>query len=265
MLEHVKQGSVLMCHIHAGHVHENFHEATHKFRDLDDGNLKLLNSFISAGGPFHEDNRNRVIEKARTRPRIEYLLFVDTDIDFKPEMPYQLLHMANDSDRRIVAGLYFGKPGWSDEWLPQWYSLNEKKEFTIVDRLDGNPLQRIDGAGGGCLLVHMSVFDEFPETEHNWRWFGRDPWTVDGKIEHLGEDLTFFLRLNRLCYPGFERWTNMPSTKIPIWGHRGVVVDHYKETVIGLKEYLAQKSVTSIKSPEEQVTNYNSPRIIIPN
>lgn len=262
MLEHVKPGSVLFGYITGGHNLNKFNECLHELRDMDAQNLKLLNSLGSATGPFHEDNRNKVVDMAMARPRVEYLVWVDTDIEFKPVDIYSLLYAANDTDHRIVAGLYFGKPGWSDKWWPQWYEFNEIDEFTIVDKLDGRPLQRIDGAGMGICVMHMSVFREFPEVDHNWRWFGRDPWTVDGKIERFGEDLTFFLRCNRRCYPGYERWSNLPPKKIEVWGHRGVAVKHHKEQAIGVEEYLAQGTVTRMRASEGQAAEAPGLRVV---
>ena len=254
MLEHVKPESLMIGYIHAGNITEIFSQSMQAFRSLDAANLRFYNSYSSARGPFHEDNRNKIVEMAMSKEKVEWLLFVDTDIEWQPEAPYQLLHMANDTDHRIISGLYFGKPGWSTSWHPQWYMFNEKREFIITPKLDGDPLQKIAGAGMGFCLIHMSVFREFPETDHNWRWFGKDIWTNDGKLEHIGEDLTFFLRLNRLCYPGFERWSNLPVNIIPIYGHRGVVVKHHKEIVFGLDEYLAQDTITKI--PTKQDNNW---------
>lgn len=274
MLEHIKPGSLMIGYIHGGTITEVFSESLHEFRDLDAQNLKLLNSYSSARGPFHEDNRNKIVDMALSKEKVEWLLFIDTDIKWKPEVPYQLLHMADDNEHRIVSGLYFGRPGWSDVWLPQWYSLNEKNEFIITPVLNGNPLQKVDAVGTGIVLIHTSVFKEFPEVDHGWRWFGRDPWTIDGKVTRIGEDLSFFLRCNQLCYPGYERWSNLPPKKIPIWGHRGVVVEHVKEIGIGLVEYFMFGNVVAKNMEEEEkkrklaslspTINDDSPRIIIP-
>ena len=250
MLEHVKQGSVLLGHITGGKNLEIFEQSVNRFLDVDRTNLKLVDSRGSATGTFHEQNRNGLVNLAMSKPNIEWLVQTDTDMEFKPEDIYSLLYMADAVEHRIISALCFSRlsfGGLPIKIWPVWFNLDKKNEFIVVSALDGDPLQRIDAAGAGMCLIHMSVFREFPEVDHDWRWYARDPWVVDNKIEHLGEDLSFMLRLNRLCMPGYERWSNLPPKKIPIWGHRGVSPKHWKEVPIGVEEYLAQ-GIATLKS-----------------
>jgi GT2 family glycosyltransferase len=167
-----------------------------------------------AGGLYVAQNRNNLVRSFIARG-CEWLLQIDTDEEFDKEILYKLLDVADPIKRPIITGLYFGYEGNQVRNLrPLWYESVANEEFSLISTIPNNSLVKLSGCGTGCLLVHRSVFEKFPESEDEWKYFGHDIILVDGRYKRLGEDLSFCKRVRSL---GFD-----------IWGHSGAQLSHYK-------------------------------------
>lgn len=128
--------------------------------------------------------RNNLVNKLRG----DWLLMLDADLEFEPDLLYQLLRIMNKYEAPVVSGLYVYK---KKPFFPVCYSFNAKrKTYEVVAKWDGNPeIFQADAVGAGCLLVKKFVFDLVREK------LKEEPFDV---IAQMGEDFSFFDRLRRI-------------------------------------------------------------------
>src|SRR5277367_6516590 len=84
-------------------------EFTDSLRDLqifDHGHNGLIQHEAKIRGLYVEENRNNVVREF-LKLKDSWLLSLDTDIHFRPEMAYALYEIADPIKRPIVSGIYF--------------------------------------------------------------------------------------------------------------------------------------------------------------
>lgn len=109
--------------------------------------------------------RNLIVEEAQ-RVNADWLLMLDDDMVVNPHVTggptasYDLIEKLIAHDKDIVGALYYQRTG---ACLPVAMTKVGERGYRFLrdDELTGK-LQRVDVAGGGCLLVRMSVFDRLP-------------------------------------------------------------------------------------------------------
>lgn len=199
---------------HYGEVKTQFMLSVVGLVYYDARNRDILKTCEGYQGLYVAQNRNEIVKSFLSRP-LEYLLFLDSDIEFKKDTLYTLLDIAKENNKLILTGLYFGYTGEQKRNLvPLWYESVGDNEFKGVSHIPVDSLVKLSGCGMGFCLIHRSVFEAFPETEEPDLWFGHDLANINGKTKRLGEDFSFCKRVRNL---GFE-----------IWGYSGVMVNHYK-------------------------------------
>ena len=165
--------------------------------------------------------RNQIAANFLDHPaNADWLLMIDTDQQLTEEGFDKLVEAAHDTERPIVAGLYFG--AWRGEFYPTpvpliFHRIEGTSRFRPLVEYPRDTLVEIDSAGTGCLLVHRSVFERIRERNDNphdpagiWCWF-RDM-AVNG--DWFSED-HFFCSVAREV--GFK-----------LHAHTGVVLPHRK-------------------------------------
>jgi len=133
---------------------------------------------------YHSAARNSLVEQIRG----DWLLMLDTDHGFEPDIAVRLLHLADKHEVDVVTGFYqFKGPPHS----PVIFALDEagEKITAIGDWQPGLELLQVGSAGAGCLLVRRSVYERI-ERELSCKPFDVTP--------PYGEDHSFFLRLAKL-------------------------------------------------------------------
>lgn len=155
--------------------------------------------------------RERIVEVA-IKGNYDYLLFLDSDMVFTPDLLRKMLA----ADKDIVSGLAFmRKPPYN----PCLYNrlrlgvAGEREEEFLTDFDAG--LVPIEGCGMACCMIKVSVLKEM--RAHNSSLF----WPFYG----YGEDLTFCIKARK---DKFEIWGD---TRIKV-GHLGgtiILEDAYKE------------------------------------
>ena len=131
--------------------------------------------FKIPGLPF-DHARNEIVRKSMAAGAT-WTFFLDDDVLAPPEAFSQMMAWG----KPVVSGLYYKRQG---NIIPTAYQESSTGPVPILKV--GHP-QIVDFVGGGCLLVHRSVFEKvkFP-------WF---KWTVDDESlkphERLGEDFNF--------------------------------------------------------------------------
>jgi hypothetical protein len=179
---------------------------------------------------IHEARNQMVDHFAALEQQPEWLLMIDADMTFEPDLVYKMLAVAHPERVPIVGALCFGG-GRVHEPFPTIYRLLEEKvgerSYYSLDKVYDYPrdtLVSVGATGAACLLVHRQVFavmkkhyGTLPDGSLN-----PSPWFAEGitglKGEGWGEDTVFCLRAK--------------SLGIPVHVDTRIKVGHVKEVVI---------------------------------
>lgn len=156
----------------------------------------LFWSYIYDVSKFDESNnyataRTIVVEKA-LKQNVKYLLFVDTDVF----LPMDALTRLISHDADIITGVY-----WMKSTPPQpviYKTLGDGPLWDIKPQKE--PIE-IGGAGLGCCLIKMSVFEKFKEA--GVPFFKQDYQTNDNNRPlhvDVGEDHWFYSQARKLGF-----------------------------------------------------------------
>jgi cellulose synthase/poly-beta-1,6-N-acetylglucosamine synthase-like glycosyltransferase len=157
---------------------------------------------------FHLVARNDLVKSMRG----DWLLMLDTDHQFEPDILARLLNRMNQLQADVIVGAYqhrsppFGPTLWmfaDDNGTPK--QLAAWPEVGVLDEESGYVTEaiQVDVAGAGCLLVRRKVFQRIAEE------LGEEPFSVREYKGTVGEDFAFFRRLAKLgivavCDPRIE-------------------------------------------------------------
>ena len=180
-----------------------------------------------SSGPRVAEARNKIIDLfAENYPACDWLLMLDTDMTFSPDLLERLMAVADPTEAPIVGGLCFAG-GRSNEPYPTIYRLVQNEGYATVDRVHDYPrdaLVKVGATGAACLLMHRAALAtmqaQFGKTDTGAT--NPYPWFVEGAVgpkgEPWGEDIAFCLRAHALG--------------IPVHVHTGVRLGHMKTQII---------------------------------
>lgn len=222
---------IAIGYVSGGAVEQRFMYSVQQFIEADAVDRHVYEGIGNTGGLYVDDNRNELVREFRKHSLADYMLMVDSDIQFDFTHVYQLLDDAEAHDRQIESALYFSfladgrmRPVWFDEVSPggsvTTYGGNDPIELVV-------PLA---ACGMGFCLIRRDVFDKMAEVPEwaadDWTWFGRDKYLLpNGLPKHHGEDICFCVRAG--------------SIGIQPWGHKGVPVIHFKKTPLTIQLFQA--------------------------
>jgi glycosyltransferase involved in cell wall biosynthesis len=235
---------VALAYVHANDVSYSFHYSIFGLWTEDLRHHKR----ISRGGIIAIRTNAGQLTTARNRA-VQYLLdsdapwlmWVDTDMGFPPDIIERLLAAADPVERPIMGALCFSQRELAPDELGGYHTLPTPTIFDWVPAGDGegefggfqvrfdyppNEVVRCTGTGTAAILIHRSVFERI-EAKYGREWYHRIP-AADGA---MGEDLSFCMRATAL--------------DIPIHVHTGVRTTHAKRVWISETDYLAASSVPS--------------------
>jgi hypothetical protein len=177
---------------------------------------------------YHSFARNSLVDQMKG----DWLLQLDTDITFDPDILAIMLHKLYEFDIDVLVLPYLYK---SEPHPPVLYGYDVKKKAkTIMGDWDRTAdLVPIRGAGAGCLLVRKRIFDKI-KIKLNCSPFDI---YVDKEGSPLSEDHSFFERLWKLKIPAYA----LPNTFINHLIYKELQVDRdYNPKAQELKkEFLA--------------------------
>ncbi len=136
---------------------------------------------------YHSAARNELARKFRG----QWLLQLDTDHEFEPDLLARLLNTALSTETPVVSGLYQYKTPPFQPNAFMWSKIPGRAE-PIGWWEPTQPVFRVDATGGGVLLVHRSVFNRIRSELKEEPFDILPPW---------GEDFSFYQRLSRLGIP----------------------------------------------------------------
>lgn len=217
---------ITIGYIHNGWVRSNFMMSAFRFAMQDSADRKVFHALREYCGLYVHQNRNALVREFLEDKDSNWLLCVDADIEFDFDIPYKLLDAADPKKRPIVSALYFTYVGENymleSDIVPLWSHYTEGKGFEVVKQVYSDEVQKIDGCGFGCVLIHRSVFEKFQEHyEKVDTWFAHDLANAHGQDFRMGEDYSFCKRAM--------------SLDIPIYGCGSAVVTHFKLTPLNLQ------------------------------
>jgi GT2 family glycosyltransferase len=207
-------------YIHGGTLENEFVASLFNFLAHDSNNRRVVDGkVIKIRGAYLDDNRNEVVREFMERDH-DYLLFLDTDHTFPPELIYALIDTAADHSFPICSALYFGE--LKEKALqPVWFQPQVDGEgLRVMDSFQMGLVHPVSAVGMGCCLIRRDVLEVVGKAHADdaWPWFGRDQYTYKGRKYAYGEDMCFCVRAGKL---GFQTW-----------GHAGLVLGHIKKWTI---------------------------------
>lgn len=208
------RGKVVVGYPVGGSVTLAFHASMLKLLgyEIEKGDKRLLSKIMHTQGLYVGDNRTLLVQRFLST-EAEWLLQVDTDIEFLPTLVEEMVRLAGQ-DKRILAasvplGAYpscaFKRTETPGVWTPVWPV----------------PMQPVecDGLATAVALIHREVFEKIA-ANHGQCWFHHiylpesEPGTAprDFKFRSQGEDLAFSVRA---AAEGFKLWV----VHVPWVGH----------------------------------------------
>lgn len=227
-------GKVVFAHIHpAGETSASFEKsklglilAEMDRLTLDSGSLGYIPQMAGAGRLG--DGRNEVV-KGFLKTDAEWLLFVDSDMGFGPDLLDLLMSAADPQERPVVGGLAFASRfdsfteghGCAIQWQPTLYRRVELPDGQVSYEAGfdypRDAVIRVDGTGAAVLLIHRMVLESIGAD-----WF--TPFAIGSNKSTAGEDIAFCERLHR--------------AGIPIHVNTAAKTNHHKDVWYGEADYL---------------------------
>lgn len=230
-------GKAIVGFLHPGAVEAPFmrsiinlmaYDWTHNRRLVDGGGLIEYQA-----GANLSDPRNKLVKQFMGFAA-EWLLMVDSDMEFPPTALDQLIDKADPVERPIVGGLCFGLEA---------DGTHSPTLFDVFKGADGDPevgryrewpidsLMKVAGTGTAFLLIHRTVFERFDalELEPGMTAFTKTfPYFQETEYfgKPIGEDLTFCFRAGFL--------------DIPVYVDTSLHIGHVKSRVLNFASYVAQ-------------------------
>ena len=129
----------------------------------------------------------------------DYLLFIDSDIEFLPDSLYRLL----DHHLPIVSGIYYQRGG---KHLPVIYKAIKPFECKVETDVDRESLIQIAGCGMGFCLIETKILKEIRDKYGKGTMFCPEP--------GLGEDFAFCKKVTECGYNIYAD----PTIPLNHWG-----------------------------------------------
>lgn len=154
-------------------------------------------------GPYLDDARNNcALWFLADEAQSEWLLYIDSDIEFTPDQPFELIRTAHESGVTILTGVYYSDfyqhggiralvHEWGEHPITKLRDLIPLAPIHLAGLYPQNKPHPMDACGFGFVAVHRSVFLDM--SDH----YGLpQPFFAELCIDevHMGEDLTFCIR-----------------------------------------------------------------------
>jgi len=222
--------TVCIAYIHPGQVSSYFTESLVATLFWDQNRRRRIKNIYQEWSSANvSQSRNIVTQRFLDRHDSDWLLWIDSDMQWDPRDIDVILDAADESARPVLGGLAFGMAhGALFPTIYQFADIGGRLTTIRVREYERDALVQVAATGAAWLLIHRSVLQAMKDRNFNeaFPWFqethnGPDP---------VGEDITFCLRAG-IC--GF-----------PIFVHTGIRVGHHKSLVL-------TESMFDAERPEE--------------
>lgn len=161
--------------------------------------VNLINYRSSAIAKLRQD----IVEEAQ-RLKLDYLLFVDSDQTFPPDLARRLLSRGKDVIGCNIAVKRLPSLPTARKFEPKWPLVGD----IVYTTPESTGVEKIWKLGFGVMLIKMSVFDKLKKPYFNFGW--------NEVAGFVGEDWYFCELLNRA---GIDLWIDHDASKEV--GHAG--------------------------------------------
>lgn len=149
------------------------------------------------GYSFHSAGRNDLVSQiSGSQQGGDWLLMLDTDLEFDPDFCARLITMFERYKLDILTGLYAYK-NHPHVAVVHMYNEQTGQHEPISQFDESSDLVEVSSAGAGCLLVRKSVYERIV-TE-----LMEPPFQIIGAY---GEDHSFFMRARKLGIKAYCAW-----------------------------------------------------------
>jgi hypothetical protein len=224
-----KADAVTVAYVHDGaEIAHSFAESFESLllHDMTREQPRLLGGFVKmrCGTNGLVGARNRAVTGFLEAAKADWLLWVDSDMGFRPDALEQLIAHADPVERPIVGALCFAQKetelddyhGYRTEvraTIFNWVQTDPDKPpwFTARAWYPPNALVKCAGTGSAFILIHRTVFERIADEYGPACWYDQIR-ADDGEL--IGEDISFCMRANALGFP--------------VYVHTGVRTSHMK-------------------------------------
>jgi hypothetical protein len=196
-------------------------------------------------GPRVAEIRHQMVEffLGDKYPQSEWLLMIDADMVYEPDLVERLMEHAHPRDVPILGALCFAGGHEGGRSYPTIYEEYVDPDGAVgirpVEDYPRNQLIKCGATGGGCILIHRQVFvamshahpkgyGTHPDGRPNYY-----PWFVEGvtdpKGRPLGEDVVFCRKARGIG--------------IPTHVHSGIKLGHVKTYILDEREWEIRKGL----------------------
>jgi len=201
--EAARPAKVIIGNVHAGSYSAAFTSSLVRLLMYDVATARSLAGFLNVWSSANiSSSRNSVVDQFLAHDsRADWLLFIDSDMQFDHTAVEQLLAVADPESAPIVGGLCFGAS--DDQLFPTIYRLTKDDDGRLrtirVGQYPHDQLVQCDATGAAFVMVHRGVFTAMRDRAFNATF----PWFQETELagEPVGEDITFCLRARQLGYP----------------------------------------------------------------
>lgn len=225
--------TVAIAYIHPGQVSSYFTESLlatvfYDFAQEAMGNRprRIANVYQEWSSANVSEARNSVTKRFLERNDADWLLWIDSDMQWSPPAVDVLLDAADPNERPVVGGLCFGMSmGELFPTIYQFAQIDGQLTTMRIREYERDALVQCAATGAAFLLIHRKVLQQMADKNFNEAFpFFQETQNGDKPV---GEDLTFCLRVAALGYPLFV--------------HTGVRVGHHKSNLLTEDMFLAQQ------------------------
>ena len=173
-------------------------------------------------GPNIATGRNQLVNTFLNEYTAPWLLMLDTDMVFGPDVAARLIEAADPDQRPVVGALCFSQAHEGEPYSTM-YDLTEPEPGRLAfgrrSKWPENECVPVSATGAACLLMHRDALGKVQASSGDMSapWFKEVP--VGAPLALMGEDLTFCLRCQ--------------AAGIPVHVHTGIKVGHMKPVMLG--------------------------------
>lgn len=162
-----------------------------------------LAGVLAGSGLYIEDNRHWLAWRFLEEHNAPWLLMIDSDIEFGPDLLDQMLEAAHSSGAKVLSG---NVP--LDVFANVAYlAMPQPGVFAPLKMLPPEKVFEVDAAATAIMLIHRDVLQAIREREGEC-WFYRHKVEVEERggypyrqFLNLGEDISFCLRARDAGFP----------------------------------------------------------------
>lgn len=182
--------------------------------------------------------RNTICFEFLTNHAAPWLLMLDTDMTFNPDLIEALLEHADPVTAPIVGGLCFSMDN-DGKLFPTLYDVTGSEdcpEFVRYHEWKPDAMFQVFGTGAACLLIHRDALRKIRDFKHPDKpgqvgFSQAFPWfqETDFYGRAMGEDITFCLRAGR--------------AGLPVFVNTAVQLGHIKQFELNFEHFAGQRAL----------------------